>query len=244
MKCVILAAGYATRLYPLTENRPKPLLPVNGKTILDWLLEDLAGLPQIDGTVVISNHRFAEQFEQWAKTCSAPVIVLDDGTVSNETRLGAVRDIAFAVDRLDLSDDILVAAGDNLLDFSLAGFLAFAREKKSSCVMCYREEEKKKLQKTGVAVIDETGRILSMEEKPKEPKSSWCIPPFYFYRKEDVPLIREGIASGCGVDAPGSFLSWLCRKTAVHAWEMPGRRFDIGDLAGYEYVQNVFHGRK
>ena len=242
MKCLILAAGYATRLYPLTENFPKPLLQVGDKTILDWLIDDIDQAGVVDEYVVISNHKFAGIFENWAK--GKRVTVLDDGTSSNETRLGAVRDIQFAIDELKLDDDLLVIAGDNLLDFSLVRFIQYAQEKGTTCVMRYYEPAIEKLRKTGVATVNDEGLILSMVEKPAEPQSHWCCPPFYFYRKEDVPLVKVGIDSGCGVDAPGSFIAWLATQTPVYAWEMPGKRYDIGNLASYEEVQNTYHGIK
>lgn len=240
MKCLILAAGYATRLYPLTENFPKPLLKVGEKTILDWLIEDIDQAGVVDEYVVISNHKFAGIFENWAK--GKRVTVLDDGTSSNETRLGAVRDIQFAIDELGLDDDLLVIAGDNLLDFSLVKFIEYAQEKGTTCVMRYYEPAIEKLRKTGVATVNNEGLILSMVEKPAEPQSHWCCPPFYFYRKEDVPLVKVGIDSGCGVDAPGSFIAWLATQTPVYAWEMPGRRYDIGNLASYEEVKRNYRG--
>ena len=242
MKCLILAAGYATRLYPLTENFPKPLLKVGDKTILDWLIDDIDQAGVVDEYVVISNHKFASIFEDWAK--GKRVTVLDDGTSSNETRLGAVRDIQFAIDELKLDDDLLVIAGDNLLNFSLVRFIQYAQEKGTTCVMRYYEPAIEKLRKTGVATVNDDGLILSMVEKPAEPQSHWCCPPFYFYRKEDVPLVKVGIDSGCGVDAPGSFIAWLATQTPVYAWEMPGKRYDIGNLASYEEVQNTYHGIK
>lgn len=242
MKCLILAAGYATRLYPLTKHFPKPLLEVQGKTILDWLLEDIDKSGVVDQYVVISNHKFARQFQAWADQHTLPITVLDDGTESNETRLGAVRDVQFAIDALALQDDILVIAGDNLLDFSLTDFIAYQRRKQSSCVMRYYEPSMEKLRKTGVAVVDGEDRILNMEEKPAEPKSHWCTPPFYIYKASDVGLVKVGIESGCGVDAPGSFISWLSSVTPVHAFEMPGKRYDIGNLQSYEEVKHSYHG--
>ena len=144
MKCLILAAGYATRLYPLTENFPKPLLLVGEKTILDWLVDDIDGAGLVDEYVVISNHKFAHHFEAWAKTKAQKITVVDDGTSSNETRLGAVRDIQFAIDTLSIDDDMLVIAGDNVLDFSLTKFVAYAKKKNTSCIMRYYEEAEKK----------------------------------------------------------------------------------------------------
>lgn len=166
--------------------------------------------------------------------------VLDDGTLSNESRLGAVRDIQFAIDQLHLDDDLLVMAGDNLLDFSLDAFIRYAKDKQATCVMRYYEEDEARLHKTGVAEIDDNGRILSMEEKPANPKSHWCIPAFYYYTRQDARLIKKGIDSGCGVDAPGSFIAWLASQTTVYTYPMPGRRYDIGTLASYEAVKNSF----
>ena len=237
MKCLILAAGYATRLYPLTENFPKPLLEVAGKPILDWLIDDMNQTGLIDEYIIISNHKFAPIFEKWS---DGKYTVIDDGTTSNDNRLGAVKDIQFAIEQLQLDDDLLVMAGDNLLDFSLGGFIRFAKEKKTTCVMRYYEPEETKLHKTGVAEINDEGLLLSMEEKPADPKSHWCIPAFYCFTREDSHLIKKGIDSGCGIDAPGSFIVWLSTQTNVYTWEMPGHRYDIGNLASYEAVKRTF----
>ena len=242
MKCLILAAGYATRLYPLTENFPKPLLSVGEKTILDWLVDDIDEAGLVDEYVVISNHKYAHHFYAWAARKLQKITVVDDGTSSNETRLGAVKDIQFAIDQLQLDDDILVIAGDNVLDFSLTKFIRYAKEKNTSCIMRYYEAQQKKLTKCGVVEIDENDRILSMEEKPAQPKSNWCCPPFYYYTKEDARLVEKGIASGCGTDAPGSYVAWLCTQVPVHAMEMPGSRYDIGNLESYEKVQQEYRG--
>ena len=242
MKCLILAAGYATRLYPLTENFPKPLLKVKEKTILDWLIEDIDTAGCVDEYVVISNHKFAHHFDAWAAEKNQKITVLDDGTSSNETRLGAVRDIQFAIEKLGLCDDLLVIAGDNLLDFSMTRFIEYAKEKATSCIMRYYESDRKKLSKAGVMEIDENDLVLSMVEKPKTPMTNWCCPPFYFYKKEDVKFVKIGIESGCGTDAPGSFAAWLSGQTAVHAMEMPGKRYDIGDLESYNKVQEEYIG--
>ena len=242
MKCLILAAGYATRLYPLTENFPKPLLEVRGKTILDWLVDDIDTAGLIDEYVVISNHKYAHHFDAWAKNKSMKVTVVDDGTSSNETRLGAVKDIQFAIEQLGLDDDMLVIAGDNVLDFSLTKFLAYAGQKETSCIMRYFEGNEQKLHKCGVVQIDENDRILSMEEKPAQPKSNWCCPPFYYYTREDARLVAKGIASGCGTDAPGSYIAWLCTQTPVHAMEMPGKRFDVGNLESYNKIKEEYEG--
>lgn len=242
MKCLILAAGYATRLYPLTENFPKPLLTVGEKTILDWLVDDIDEAGFVDEYIVISNHKYAHHFNEWAKTKKQKVTVVDDGTSSNETRLGAVKDIAFAIEALALDDDMLVIAGDNVLDFSLTKFISYARQKNASCVMRYFEPEFSKLLKCGVVTVDEDDRISEMTEKSPTPATHWCCPPFYYYTKEDARLVPAGIEQGCGTDAPGSFIAWLCTQTQVYAMEMPGKRYDIGNLESYEKVQKEYIG--
>ena len=240
MTSIILAAGYATRMYPLTLNYPKPLLEVGGKKIIDWLIEDLekAG---VERTVVVSNHKFISQFQAWAEG-RENIIVLDDGSEDNDNRLGAVKDIEFAIEKANIDDDIVVLAGDNVLNFSLSSFIDYGRKKKTSCIMRHEEKDENKLRKTGVIEINEDELVLGMEEKPKEPKSNWAVPPFYYYTKEDKDLIKEGIASGCGTDAPGSFVSWLVKTRPVHAYRMIGERFDVGSIEGYEKIKKEYKG--
>ena len=235
MKAIILAAGYATRLYPLTENFPKPLLPVGGKSILDWLIEDLS--PVIDEFIVVTNHKFFPFFSAWAKN---NVRIIDDGTNSNDTRLGAVKDIQLAA--MGISDDVFVLAGDNLLTFSLIPFVSFAKGKGTSCVMCYEEKRLELLCKTAVITTDSTGKITSYEEKPKKPKGSLAVPPFYYYRAKDVSRIPEALRDGCAYDAPGSFAAWLAKNVDMHAWRMPGLRYDIGDMESYVAVKDSYRG--
>lgn len=245
MKCIILAAGYATRLYPLTENFPKPLLKVGEKAILDWLIDDIATSGIISEFIVISNHKFASHFSKWAEDRGGMgrITIVDDGTDSNENRLGAVCDIRFAIERLQLDDDMLIIAGDNVLDFSLSEFIKYSTDKGTSCIMRYYEPDAARLHKCGVLEIEDgTDLVTGMEEKPAEPKSHWCCPPFYFYTREDINLVSEGIDAGCGTDAPGSFAAWLSARKPVHAMEMPGSRYDIGNLESYRLVQAAYHG--
>ena len=238
MKCIILAAGYATRLYPLTENFPKPLLKIGEKAILDWLVDDV--FPLIDEFIVVTNHKFAEQFKEWSQEKPQRIRVIDDGTESNETRLGAVKDIEIAAE--DINDDCVVMAGDNVLDFSLQRFVRFAIEKGTSCVMCHEENRLAALQKTAVITVDGNNLITSYEEKPREPKGQLAVPPFYFYRVADIHRIQEALDAGCGYDAPGSFAAWLSGQTPMHAYIMPGKRYDIGTLESYQFVQETYNG--
>jgi len=236
MKAIILAAGYATRLYPLTENFPKPLLDVGGKPILDWLIEDISS--EIDEFIVVTNHKFADIFKAWSAKRPENIRIIDDGTSTNETRLGAVRDIQLAAKGIE--DDILVMAGDNMLNFSLTGFTQYQKSVGTSCVMCHDEDRLAALQKTAVITVDDAGVITSYEEKPEVPKGNLAVPPFYIYRAEDIKRIQEALDDGCGYDAPGSFAAWLSKKTTMHAWKMDGKRYDIGDVESYESVRGVF----
>ena len=233
--------GYAPRLYPLTENFPKSLLEVKGKTILDWLVDDIDTSGLMDQYIVISNHKFVQHLMKWAAGKKQNITVLDDGTSTNETRLGAVKDIQFAIDEIKLDDDLLIIAGDNVLDFSLVKFIQYAMEKRTSCIMRYFEPKLQKLQKSGVLVVENDGLVINMQEKPTEPKSTWCCPPFYFIVKKDVPMVTKGIEAGCGTDAPGSFIAWLYKKVNVYAMRMPGKRYDIGTLESYEQIKETYN---
>ena len=220
----------------MTKNFPKPLLDIGGSTILGRMLDDIDKIPEIGGHIIVTNHKFANIFEDWKnKTHYAkPVTIIDDGTETNETRLGAVKDLLLALDSCNVDDDILVVAADNILDFSFKGFVDFFKEKGTSVIMCHNEPELKKLQRTGVIAVDGDMRVLEMQEKPEHPVSNWAVPPFYIYRKEDLPLIKDCLNHGCGFDAPGNLAHYLCGVTTLHAYEMPGSRIDIGTMETYE----------
>lgn len=241
MKSIIIAAGYATRLYPLTENVPKPLLKVGERNILERLIDDLDTLPEIDEHIIVTNHRFAPHFESWLSTHNSQptthnpkITIIDDGTSTNDTRLGAVRDLLLAIEERKVEDDIIVLAADNILEFSLRGFVDYFKEKGTSVIMCHHEPELKKLQRTGVIAVDDDMKVLEMQEKPEVPVSNWAVPPFYIYSKKDLPAIRECLDHGCGFDAPGNLAHYLADASVLHAWPMPAPRFDIGSLDSYE----------
>ena len=239
MISLALAAGYATRMYPLTENFPKPLLPVAGLTILDRLLMDLDRMDEVERHVVVSNHKFIDHFEKWKRETplKKPIVLIDDGTTSNEDRLGAVRDIQLAVDREQIDDDLFVMAADNLLDFSLRALVDAFLQDGVSRIFCYREPDLAMLRRCGVVTLDDGFRAIRMVEKPQQPESNWAVPPFYLYARGDVPQIAKAIADGANVDAPGSLVSWLCERTEIKALEMPGKRVDVGSLEAYERVK-------
>lgn len=257
MKNIVIAAGYATRLGELTKNFPKPLLKIGDNTILGRMLDDIDRIPEIDEHIIITNHKFAPIFAQWAKeqwskdegqkTKAAldlipqtadrrwqkPITIVDDGTETNETRLGAVCDLLFAMDKLHIDDDLLVVAADNLLFFSFQEFVDFAKEKQTSCIMCHEQPSIEKLQRTGVVELDANNKVLGMEEKPQVPKSHWAVPPFYIYLKKDLDLVRHSVDNGCGKDAPGNLAHYMVEHTTMHAWPMSAGRFDIGSLDTY-----------
>ena len=241
MKNIVIAAGYATRLGELTKNFPKPLLKIGENTILGRMLDDIDKIPEIDEHIIITNHKFAHIFEEWIKTntdypCSKykkPITVVDDGTETNDTRLGAVCDLLFAMDKLQIDDDLLVVAADNLLFFSFQEFVDFAKAKGTSCIMCHEQPSIEKLQRTGVVELDDNNKVLGMEEKPQVPKSHWAVPPFYIYLKKDLDLVRHSVENGCGKDAPGNLAHYMVEHTTMHAWPMSAGRFDIGSLDTY-----------
>ena len=235
MKNIVIAAGYATRLGALTKDFPKPLLQIGNNTILGRMLDDIDKIPEIDEHIIISNGRFANIFQFWAdkQHYTKPITVVDDGTFTNETRLGAVCDLLFAMDKLHLDDDLLVVAADNLLFFSFLEFVDFAYAKGTSCIMCHQQPSIEKLQRTGVIVVDDNMKVLNMEEKPQVPKSTWAVPPFYIYLKKDLDLVRHSVENGCGKDAPGNLAHYMVEHTTMHAWPMSAGRFDIGSLDTY-----------
>ena len=235
MKNIVIAAGYATRLGELTRNFPKPLLKIGRSTILGRMLDDIDRISDIDEHIIITNHKFAPIFDQWRQEqhYTKPITIVDDGTESNETRLGAVCDLLYAMEQLSLDDDLLVVAADNLLFFSFREFVDFAKSKATSCIMCHEQPSIERLQRTGVVEVDSQWRVLGMEEKPQEPKSHWAVPPFYIYLKKDLPLVRHAVADGCGKDAPGNLAHYMVEHTVMHAWPMSAGRFDIGSLDTY-----------
>lgn len=240
MKNIVIAAGYATRLGELTKNFPKPLLKIGNNTILGRMLDDIDAITDIDEHIIITNHKFAHIFNEWKdqQSYTKPVTIINDGTETNDTRLGAVCDLLFAMDKLQIDDDLLVVAADNLLFFSFRDFVDFAKAKGTSCIICHDQPSIDKLQRTGVVVLDENNKVLNMEEKPEHPKSHWAVPPFYIYKKHDLDLVRHSVENGCGKDAPGNLAHYMVEHTVMHAWPMAGTgenlRFDIGSLDTYK----------
>jgi glucose-1-phosphate thymidylyltransferase len=226
MKLLVIAAGYATRLYPLTLDKPKALLPVGGRPMLDRVLGSLAGVGA-DATYVVTNSKFAPHFRDWAAT-SPDVTVIDDGTTSDEDRLGAIGDIAFALEEAQIGDDLVVVAGDNLFSEDLAEFGAFCREKNAPVLAVYDVGDLEQVSKYNAIETDEHGRITYFEEKPANAKSTLTGIALYFYPRHVLPLIRQYVAEGNNPDQPGRLVQWLYPRVEVFTWRVPGEWYDIG----------------
>jgi glucose-1-phosphate thymidylyltransferase len=224
VKALILAAGYATRLRPLTDTIPKQLLPVGGRPMVDWILDRIAET-SADEVHLVTNARFAADFERWSQ--DRDVRVHDDGTTSNEDRLGAIGDMQF----VELDDDLLIVAGDNLFDFSLAGYESYWRAKGGSCVAVHDVGDRELAKKYGIVAVDADDRVTSFVEKPEDPPSTLAATATYLYRRDDVARIETYLAEGNPPDQPGNFVAWLHTRAPVYAYQLPGEWYDIGDAA-------------
>lgn len=245
MIALLLVAGYATRLYPLTINTPKPLLPVAGRPMLDYIADELDTLPDLTDICLISNHRFAEQFEQWAaaRRLHSPditITVLDDGTTDDTNKRGAIGDMQFAVDTLHIDDDIVIIAGDNLFTYRLKDMYDHFRKIRKDLLIAIHVTDKDQLRKLAVATLDAEGKVLRMAEKPQEPESDTAIYATYFYKRETVPLIRTYLEEGLTPDAPGNFPSWLHKRQDIYAYLADGTCIDIGTPENYHDVTERF----
>jgi glucose-1-phosphate thymidylyltransferase len=243
VKAILLCAGYATRLYPLTEQVPKMLLPVGGRPVLDWLWERLQEVPDLETTHLVTNARFAPAFREWADRRG--VEVHDDGTTSNDDRLGAIGDIQLVIDRAGLvGSDLLVAAGDNLFDFSLRDFVEWWRAKDGgSALAVYDVEERELARQYGIVELDGDERAVSMIEKPEEPPSTLAATATYLYHRDHVELVRSYLDDGNTPDAPGNFLVWLHSRAPVYGYRFSGEWIDIGDREQLREADNRLRRR-
>jgi glucose-1-phosphate thymidylyltransferase len=227
VKAVILAGGYATRLYPLTRDRPKHLLEVDGRPILELLLERLP-LDELDAVYIVTNAKFADRFREWAESFPADVVVLDDGTASEDDRLGAIGDLQLAIESEGLDDDLIVAAGDSIFTERLDGFARFGRERDAAAIAVYDVGDLEEMKRLSSIGVDEDSRLVTFEEKPERPESTLAGIALYFYPRAILPLVGRYLAEGNNPDQPGRLVGWLYERTPVYAWRVPGRWFDIG----------------
>ena len=247
MKARILAGGYATRLYPLTKNQPKPLLRVAGKTIAEYLLDRIFQIKEINQVFLVTNDKFAKNFEQWVDEMNRAgkyndllITVVNDGTFTNETRLGAIGDIQFVLNKHNLDDDMLIIAGDNIFTFDFNEMTKMMHGLDSDVICAVEVKDINILRRGGVLELDGQQRVVGFQEKPSEPKSNFACPAFYIYKKGTLQLINEYLVEGNDPDAPGHFIPWLIKKRPVYAYIMTQKMYDIGNLESYERVRSEF----
>ena len=242
MKAILLCAGYATRLYPLTRDVPKMLLPVGGRPVLDWLWDRVREIAGLEETHLVTNARFAGALRDWARPHG--IRVHDDGTTSNDDRLGAIGDIQLVIDRAGLEgSDVLVAAGDNLFDFSLADYVTWWRRKDGSAITAYDVGDLELMKQYGVVELGEDDRVVLLVEKPAEPTSTLAATATYIYAREHVPLVRTYLDEGNTPDAPGNFTTWLYRREPVYGYRVGGQWLDIGDREQLLEADNLLRRR-
>ncbi|HKW28497.1 MAG TPA: nucleotidyltransferase family protein [Verrucomicrobiae bacterium] len=245
MKVIILAAGYATRLYPLTLNQPKPLLPVAGKPMIEHVLDNLAPINGIDRIYVVTNAKFAGHFQQWSENhgaakSSAKFTVINDGTSSEANKLGAIGDIHYVLQTQKVDDDLIVVAGDNLFSEKLGDFGKFCREKSTPVLALYDVGNLEEIKKYSSISVATDGRITAFEEKPKHPTSTMAGIALYYYPRTTIPLIKQYVSEDNNHDQPGRLVQWLYPRTPVYTWRVPGLWFDIGSKETLDEANQIF----
>jgi glucose-1-phosphate thymidylyltransferase len=244
MKVIILAAGYATRLYPLTLTQPKPLLPVAGKPMVEHVLDNLAPMGGIDRIFVVTNAKFASHFQNWSEGYAAKAklnfTTVNDGSTDDTNKLGAIGDINYVITTQNVDDDLVVVAGDNLFDKPLTDFGRFCREKNAPALAVYDVGNLEEIKKYNSISVDAAGKITFFEEKPKNPTSTLTGIALYYYPKHTIPLIKQYIAEGNNPDQPGRLIQWLYPRTPVYTWRVPGLWYDIGSKETLEEANKIF----
>ncbi|MCQ2515840.1 MAG: nucleotidyltransferase family protein [Saccharofermentans sp.] len=238
MIAILLAAGYATRLYPLTKDKPKSLLPLGNRLIIDYIMDSVDKIPGLTKVALITNSKFYTPFCDWAESLDrdgkAPIVVLDDGTTDDSNKRGAIGDIIYTIEQLSIDDDICILAGDNIFTYSIENMYAFYREKNAPTLVGIHVPDIEQLRKLGVGVIEEDGRVSAMVEKSPNPISEWAIYATYFYNRDIIPLFNTYIEEGNSPDAPGNFPAWLLKRMPVYAFKGDGDCIDIGTLENYQ----------
>jgi len=245
MKALILAAGYATRLHPLTLTKPKPLLPVADKPMIDHVMEKLATVGAIDTVFVVTNDRFTAQFEEWAVQLDRPnpdvaIRIINDHSTDDSNKLGAIGDLHLVLNRENIDDDLLVVAGDNLFSHSLKDFGRYCRQKQAPVLAVYDVGSLEQIKQYNSITLDADGRITFFEEKPKNPVSTLTGIALYYYPRATLPAIRQYVAEGNNPDQPGRLIQWLYPRQPVYTWKVPGLWFDIGSLEHLEEANRIF----
>lgn len=243
MKAVILAAGYATRLYPLTLDRPKALLPVGGRPMLERLLDRLAEVEGLDGVFLVTNSKFADAFREWADQTGADVQIVDDGTSDDETKLGAIGDLDLTIRDGGIDDDLIVLAGDNLFSESLATFPEFALAKGGAALGVYDVGDFDAIRRYSAIELDGDDRVVRLEEKPEQPRTTLAGIALYFYPRRALGLVRAYLEAGNNPDQPGRLVEWLYPRTPVYGWRVPGHWYDVGSKETLAEADRAFTDR-
>ena len=243
MKALILAAGYATRLYPLTLDTPKPLLPIGNKPMIEYIVNKINQVGDIDEIFVVTNDKFFNAFDEWNSNFQStkPIKIINDNTTSNETRLGAIGDIEFVIDKEKINEGLLVIAGDNLFEFSLVNFCNFFKQKKSTSVGIYDIKDKSKAaNKLGVVELNDDSKIIGFEEKPAEPKTSFVSTACYLFTSSDLLELKKCIEENNKPDNTGDFIKFLSTKKPVYGFVFSESWFDIGSHDQYDEVNELY----
>lgn len=244
MKAILLAAGYATRLYPLTNNKPKPLLEVAGKPIIEHIISKISQIREVDKIFVVTNDKFFKNFQQWLDDFSSDkqIKIVNDNTLSNEDRLGAIGDINFVIEKEKIDDDLLVVAGDNLFEFSLADVVKLFKTKKSPAIALYDVKSRELAKKYGIVTIDPANKIIRFVEKPEKPESTLSSTGVYLYPKDTLNMISSYLGEGGSQDKTGSFLEWLYKRKDIYCYISKERWYDIGSFEELERARNEYNG--
>jgi glucose-1-phosphate thymidylyltransferase len=244
MKVLILAAGYGTRLYALVKDTPKALLEINGRPLVNYILDKVKGIKGLNEVVLVTNNKFYEIFREWAGRQTGfkcPIRIVNDGTTTPEGRLGSIGDIEFALKEARITDDVLVVGGDNLFDYNILDYIAFAREKAPSVSLgLYDIGNLKEATKFGVVGLDKNAKVISFQEKPQKPPSTLVAMCFYYLPKSSLGLIHDYLIESTKSDTAGDYIRWLYQKHDVYGFKFTGKWYDIGSIEAYQEAQEKF----
>jgi glucose-1-phosphate thymidylyltransferase len=246
LKAIVLAAGYATRLYPLTKDKPKALLDIGGRKMLDYLMDNISSAGCVDEVIIVTNHRFAGQFQDWAEQCleyKMKISVVDDMTTDNDNRLGAIGDIQYAIEHTGIDDDLLVAASDNFFTFGLNEVMRDFRRHGRDTIMAKHLGDTEDCTRFAIAALDEDGRVIDLEEKPEHPKSDLAVFALYVYRRDTLPMFKQYLDEGNNPDSPGHFPEWLYKRREVRAHVFEGECVDIGTHEALSEIRRIYENK-